>query len=204
MNTQKVVVEMSDKLERDAEGKVIRETVKVKNEKGEEKEIQRNKVKEAGKKYEVSVSAPTVSDFTPEQLAELLQNAVIAETRAYARQCEKDGVEPGEFALTVSDMLGARIEIPDALVETVQGAFDKYLATAGKQEKARKNNLALLVAGVNVLTKTDSRMISGYENNLTAFAASLEGDSVGEFAPVLDRAAKRLEKAKAANKESLV
>lgn len=204
MNTQKVVVEMSDKLERDAEGKVIRETVKVPDGKGGEKEIQRNKVKEAGKKYEISVTAPEVSDFTAEQLAEFLRNAVIAETRAYARICEKEGTEPGEFSLTVSDMLGARIEIPDELVETVQAAFDKYLAQNGKQEKARKNNLALLVAGVNVLTKTDSRMVAGYENNLTAFAASLEGEQVGEFAPVLDRAAKRLEKAKNANKESLV
>lgn len=205
MQTQTIEVKMSNKLEKDAQGKPVKENYEAgKDAEGKPVVKVRNKVKEEGKKYAVAVTHPTRQDFTDAQLDELLNSLVTSEVRAAVRIAEAEGNDISEISLTVSDLLGDRVEIPDELVESVQSAFNDFLAKAGKSDKARKNNLAMLVAGKNVLTKVDEKILAGYESNLGNFAASLEGDQVGEFAPVLDRASKRLDSAKNANRGELI
>lgn len=200
MNTQTVEVKLSDKLERDAAGKVVLQVVK--DEKGKDKEVP--KVAVEGKKYSVAVTMPQLSDFTQEQLQELIAGRIENLVRASVREADKEGDDISELSLSVSDVIGERLTIDDALVEKVQEAFKDYLAKAGKSDKAKKNNAALMVAAVGTLAKTDQRFISAYEGNLQNFATSLEAATIGEFSPVLDRAAKRLEKAKAANIGELI
>ena len=208
MKTQEVKIKLSDKYKRDAQGNLMLYPEDVKGTDAEGKEItihaKGDKIVETvGPTFNVKVSAPEVSDFTPEQISELIGGRVDSLVRAAVREAAKEGQEISEIVLSVADVIGERLEISDELVEAVQNAFKAHLATAGKSEKAQKNNAALMVASVSTLVKTSPVFIQAYSQNLANFAGSLTPEKMAEFSPVLDRSAKRLDKAAQAKPEDV-
>ncbi len=199
MQTQEISIKLSDKLAKDAAGKNVMEksTIEVTDKEGKKtsKEIETPKVEKEGRKFSVKVTAPEVSDFTAEQLAELIASRVENITRAACREADKDGSELSEILVSVQDVIGERVEIPDELVETVQNAFKAFLGKGGKSERAQKNNALVLTQSVTSIAKLAAEHVSAAVKNIEAFASSLDAKTLSEYMPLLERTQSRVSKA---------